>query len=83
MSEAVNALLLPLADLYESGITNRYVEIVPEACLETYEVEREWLATAIASGWLVRFGRTCYQFTSAGYLKFKPQIDFLRGFSKN
>jgi hypothetical protein len=77
-TEVVNSLLLPLADLFESGVTNRFVEINPELCRDTYEIEREWLATAVAERWLVRFGKTCYQFTPEGYLQFKARIRALR-----
>jgi len=77
-TEVVNALLLPLADLYEAGINTRFVQIQPELCLDAYEVERGWLANAVAEGWLVRFARDCYQFTGKGYLAFAPRVKALR-----
>jgi len=77
-NEVVDALLLPLADQFEAGISNRYVQIKPELCLDTYEVERGWLAYAVAEQWLVRLATDCYQFTAKGYLAFTPRIRALR-----
>jgi hypothetical protein len=73
-------LLLPLADLYEVGNRN-FLGINPKLRLETYEIERQWLATAVANRWLERAEfKDHYRFTNDGYLEFKPRINALRSF---
>ena len=72
--------MLPLADLFESGISNRGIGPGP-AYLETFEAVRECLAIKVAESSLVNmFGTDIYRLTSAGYLKYKARIDFLRAF---
>lgn len=41
-----------------------------------------WIGEALANGWIERYRNTprLYLLTGAGYLHFKPRMDFLRAF---
>jgi hypothetical protein len=81
IDEVWDALLLPLADLFESGIFNRGIGPGP-AYPKTFEAVRACLAIKAAEGSLVNmFGTDIYRLTSAGYLKYKARIDLLRAFA--
>ena len=79
--EVLDDLLLPLADLYESQIQNRVLNLLPPT-VENYEARRECLAGLIAEQSVLNYqGTNTYILTPAGYLKYKDRITALRALS--
>jgi hypothetical protein len=79
VDEIWDSFLLPLADLFEAG--NRRYMGSDQLDIETFEPVRECLAIKIAEGSLTDFqGMGAFQFTAAGYSKYKARVDFLRAF---
>jgi hypothetical protein len=76
--EVWDELLLPLADVFESGKPQLAVDIGPMFA-ETYEPVRECLAMKVAEGSVVAAeGLPLYRLTANGYGKYKARIDALR-----
>jgi len=77
-SEQVLDEILPgLADDFEAG--NRNFRGIKPSSADDFEPLRECLAVLIAEGSLLDYQKTAtYQFTPAGYVKYKPRIDALR-----
>jgi hypothetical protein len=79
-NEILDAILLPLADLYESG-KPRWQQIDP-ASPEEYEPLRECLAELRAEGSLrMPHANGPFQLTAEGYQKYLPRIKALRTFA--
>jgi hypothetical protein len=76
----LDAILLPLADLYEHG--NRHWQPIDPSSLEEYEPLRELLARLRADRFVVArapIGKSGpYQLTANGYAHFKDRIKALR-----
>jgi hypothetical protein len=78
--EVWDALLLSLADVYESDKPNLCVNLGP-LFPESFEAVRECVAAKKAEGSLEpNSGLMLYRLTSQGYAKYKARIDFLRQF---
>jgi hypothetical protein len=79
--QVLDEILPGLADEFEAG--NRHFRYFNPSSVEEYEPLRECLATLVAEGSLIDFLKTgSYQFTPAGYKKYKPRIDALRTLSR-
>ena len=78
-NKLLDSFLLPLADLYEGGISNRWSPIEPSS-VEEYEPLRELLAQLRADGLLTAGpGKNGpYRLTPKGYARFKDRITALR-----
>ncbi len=75
--EVLDEILPGLADEFEAG--NRRFRTFKPSSAEEFEPLRECLAMLIAEGSLVDFQKSrSYQFTPAGYAKYKSRIDALR-----
>ncbi len=75
--QILDEILPGLADEFEAG--NRRFREFKESSPEEFEPLRECLAMLIAEGSLIDFLKSrSYQFTPAGYTKYKPRIDALR-----
>jgi hypothetical protein len=74
----LDGLLLSLADLFESQISNRVVTL-EHSTPEEFEPVRECKATLVAEGSAINFqGTGGLRFTPAGYAKYKSRVDALR-----
>jgi hypothetical protein len=72
----LDQILLPLADAFEGG--NRTFRTFTPKSPEEFETLRELLAILIAEESLAEPNKAKdYDFTPAGYLKYKPRIDAL------
>ena len=73
-----DGLLLSLADLFESQLSNRVVTL-EHSTREEFEPVRESKATLIAEGSAINFqGTGGLRFTPAGYTKYKDHVAALR-----
>lgn len=78
--EAWDELLLPLADSFESGLPDRFVDLGP-IFSETFKAVRECMTMKVAEGSVTKeAGSSHYRLTASGYAKYRPRIDFLRSF---
>jgi hypothetical protein len=77
-NKILDDLLLPLADLFESQVSNRIVTLEPSTP-EEFELVRECKAALLAEGSAINFrGTGGLRFTPAGYAKYKDRIAALR-----
>jgi hypothetical protein len=76
LSEYFERLLLPLAQVYESG-SLRGVQIKLFSVVDLISV-RSYLEGICAVGWLTDCGESGYHLTPAGYREFRPRIQKLR-----
>ncbi len=75
--QVLDKILPGLGDEFEAG--NRSYRSFKPSSPEEYEPLRECLAALVAEGSLIDFNKMGgYQFTRAGYQKYKPRIDALR-----
>ena len=75
--QILDEILCGLADEFEAG--NRHFRYFNPSSVEEYEPLRECLAVLVAEGSLINFQKMGgYQFTPAGYAKYKPRVDALR-----
>lgn len=76
--EILDALLLSLADLFESQVSNRCVTFEASSP-EEFEPVRECKATLIAEGSVTNYlGSGGLRFTPTGYTKYKDRVTALR-----
>jgi hypothetical protein len=77
-TKILDALLRPLADLYEGG--NRGWQPIEAASAEEFEPLRELLAKLVAEGSLIREPHVpkLYRLTDKGYSTYKARIAALR-----
>lgn len=73
----LDQVLLPLADLFESGIPNQRYGFNGSQITE-YESLRECLAELVAEGSVLRDYSGNFQFSPTGYAKYAPRIEALR-----
>ena len=75
-AQMLDEILLPLADEFEAG--DRGFRTFAPSSVAEYEPLRECLVKLIDEGSLLDYRTRAYQFSPAGYSKYKSRIDALR-----